>query len=176
MRKSECDEMSNFLEQANGVLRQMEADRSKHVEQMDEQRKRQEQQFGMYREIIDNSMKLHTERMAGFEKRQDANDKRLSNFMNIAIGLFSLIIIPFVIGGFTFEKRLSNVEEVQAAQDPVQKTEAINSIGVLIEQNGDAFEYLGMPEEEVEKINNRKKDGVTRAMGDISRGSQPIEE
>lgn len=99
----------------------------------------------------------------------------LRAFRTIAITMTSLILIPAVIGGFTLDKRVSKNEEIISKQDHAERTEVINSFDVIINENGDVFESMGLPTNEVIKYDNRVRDGVKRAMGDVSRGVQPIE-
>lgn len=155
--------MEDYLDQLENILDRAEQDREEHVRIMSEQRDYHERQLTVYKDMIDNSISFHRERI-------DQAEKRLSRFMNISIVLFT-VFIGFIVGGFTtHEARISKIEGNERLADPVQKREVINGFDEIIDSNIEVFYKLGLQSEDVSKYDNTVRNGVTRAMGDISRG------
>ena len=155
--------MEDYLDQLENILDRAEQDREEHVRIMSEQRDYHERQLTVYKDMIDNGISFHRERI-------DQAEKRLSRFMNISIVLFT-VFIGFIVGGFTtHEARISKIEGNERLADPVQKREVINGFDEIIDSNIEVFYKLGLQSEDVSKYDNTVRNGVTRAMGDISRG------
>lgn len=117
-------------------------------------------------ETMNKEIEKQTQAM---QKQFDLVNNALRSFRNIAIFLVSTVLVPAVIGGFSIDKRLSEAERIIEQQDHAERSEVINSVDVIIENQGDMFEELGVPPEDVDKHNDRIKDGVTRAMGEVTR-------
>jgi hypothetical protein len=156
------ENMGDYLDQLEKILDRAESERREHFQKMQEQRELNNRQLTMYKEVLDASIMFNKERLDGM-------DKRIGWFTKIALALLPFVA-AFVAAGFTVNTRVSKIEDYVREQDPAQKTEVTNSIGVVVDETRDALENVGMDKEDAYKYEKDAKGGVTRAMGDISRG------
>ena len=116
-------------------------------------------QIDAYKDVVREQKEL-------MEKRIIIVEKQWSIFRSVVMVVFTLIIIPMVIGGFTIK---SDVDAIKA-RDYAEKTEVLRSFGIVIDQTSDVFDDLDYNKSQEYKSDS--KSGVSESFGYVSRSAK----
>lgn len=121
-------------------------------------------QYELNKEQLKSMQARFDEQSDLFEKKVALISDAWKAFRNITIVLFTVIIVPMIIGGFTIKGQVDSLEKHVEEEDNVEVKEMINSFDVMIEQNEDMFEGVGADKDAILRYSERTKEGITRSV------------
>jgi len=99
------------------------------------------------------------------EKRIALVERSWSVFRNIFVTVFTFVMLPILIGGFTMKSDIGHIKDEMKSTECVEAREVLMSLGFIIDEQTDALESVGMEQEEADRVNEKMKQGVSRAFG-----------
>lgn len=139
--------MSIVAEDARRILEKMEATQELH-----------EKQLEMYKELVNNSISHHKERMDAFEKRWAVT-------RNLLIGVLTIFLFSFVSDKMALRSRPTNDDIAKLTGEYVTKEEVLRAFGSALNDTYDTFQILGVLD--TEAVTSLRKDAKMNVIEQI---------